>query len=69
MTRSDIPVFARIASARSFLSLPFSPSSYFTAAPASTCFRNPMICSSVNLDFFMPELSLGNRTLLTFPWC
>ena len=26
-----------------------------------------MICSSVNLDFFMPELSLGNRTLLTFP--
>jgi hypothetical protein len=36
--------------------------------PASTCFRNLMICSSVNLHFFMPNLSFGNRTLLTFPW-
>ncbi len=22
----------------------------------------------VKLDFFMPDLSFGNRTLLTFPW-
>jgi hypothetical protein len=33
-----------------------------------TYFRNPMVCSSVNLDFFMLDLSFGNRTLLTFPW-
>jgi hypothetical protein len=37
------------------------------AASASTCSRQPMICSSENLWFGMPDLSLRNWTLVAFP--
>jgi len=32
------------------------------------CFGNPMICSSVNLDFFLSASLSRKRTLLTLPW-
>jgi hypothetical protein len=42
------------------------PSS-FTSVWASIYVWNAIMYSSVNLEFFIPDLFFGNRTLVTFP--
>lgn len=54
--------------------MPFGGSALFVAAAGfaprdgAAGSRTLRSGSSVNLDFFILDLSFGNRALLTFPW-